>query len=258
MPSRRFARISAALAGCMALALLVFLWWHDRSAGEPKDEPKRKPWTTSKVTGSPDPPPKFKSVRVFPDVKFKHPLLMVRCPGTDRLFVGEREGALYSIKPGPAAKAEMFFDLRKELKTLDKLPAAKGINELYGLVFHPKFEENRYCYVCYTLGAKDPQNHYLVDGSRVSRFTVPKADPPRIDPASEEIILTFQQGGHNGGDMHFGPDGMLYISTGDGRGPNPPDLLNTGQDCSDLLSSILRIDVDHKDTGKSYAVPKDN
>jgi glucose/arabinose dehydrogenase len=51
---------------------------------------------------------------------------------------------------------------------------------------------------------------------------------------------------------------MLYISTGDGGNPNPPDPLNTGQDCSDLLSSILRIDVDRKDAGKNYAIPRDN
>ena len=87
----------------------------------------------------------------------------------------------------------------------------------------------------------------MPDGTRVSRFTVTKTDPPRIDPASEEIVITFLGGGHNGGDLHFGPDGMLYISTGDAASPNPPDPLNTGQDCSDLLSSILRIDVDTKD-----------
>ena len=125
-------------------------------------------------------------------------------------------------------------------------------------MFHPKFEENRYCYVCYTLQQKEAKPENLPDGSRVSRFKVTDADPPRIDPASEEIVITFQGGGHNGGDLHFGPDGMLYISTGDGAGPNPPDPLNTGQDCSDLLSSILRIDVDKKDAGKNYAVPKDN
>ena len=64
----------------------------------------------------------------------------------------------------------------------------------------------------------------------------------RIDPASEEVVFSFLQGGHNGGDIHFGPDGMLYISTGDAASPNPPDPFNTGQDISDLLSSILRID----------------
>ncbi len=211
-----------------------------------------KPWTTSKITGSPEPPPKFKSVRVFPEVKFNHPLLIARCPGTDRLFVGEQEGMLYSFANKPDAKKELFFDLRKEVKTIDKLPGAKGIGELYGLVFHPKFEENRYCYVCYTLHAEGRRRaNASPDGSRVSRFTVTKTDPPRIDPASEEIVITFLGGGHNGGDLHFGPDGMLYISTGDAASPNPPDPLNTGQDCSDLLSSILRIDVDHEATAAS-------
>ncbi|HJZ56557.1 MAG TPA: PQQ-dependent sugar dehydrogenase, partial [Gemmataceae bacterium] len=243
--------------------LLALAAWCVSSAQEPKkDSPKpaevRKPWTTSKVTGSPDPPPPFKAVRVFPEVKFKKPLLITRCPGTDRLFVGEHEGALYSVKPGPAAKAELFFDIRKEVKTIDKTPGAKEVETVYGLVFHPKFEQNRSCYVCYTLRAKDGKVPNLPDGSRVSRFTVTATDPPRIDPASEEIVITFLQGGHNGGDLHFGPDGMLYISTGDGASPNPPDPLNTGQDCSDLLSSVLRIDVDHKDPGKNYAVPKDN
>ena len=90
----------------------------------------------------------------------------------------------------------------------------------------------------------------------MSRFTVTKTDPPRIDPASEEIVLTFLQGGHNGGDLHFGPDGMLYISTGDAASPNPPDPFNTGQDVSDLLSSILRIDVDRMRRGPEIRDPQ--
>ena len=218
----------------------------------------RTPWTTSHVVGSPDPPPPFKVVRAFPNLKFEHPLLIARPPGSDRLFVGEQAGVLYSFVDKPDAKADLFFDLRKEIKTVGLLPDAKEVEAVYGLAFHPNFQKNRQCFVCYTLLNKKPHQRNLADGTRVSRFTVTDTDPPRIDPASEEIVISYLQGGHNGGDIQFGPDGMLYISTGDGGDPNPPDPFNTGQDISDLLSSILRIDVDHKDAGKNYAVPKDN
>lgn len=248
------ARVLLAVTG-FGLAVVAF---SQAPKGDPKAAPARKPWTTSKITGSPEPPPPFKAVRAFPEIKFDHPLLITRCPGTDRLFVGEQNGVLYSFPNTPDAKRELFFDLRKEVKTVGKHPGAKDIEAVYGLVFHPKFEQNRTCFVCYTLRPKDGKIKNLPDGSRVSRFKVKDTNPPRIDPDSEEILLTFLQGGHNAGDLHFGPDGMLYISTGDAADPNPPDPLNTGQDCSDLLSSILRIDVDHTDAGKHYAVPKDN
>jgi putative heme-binding domain-containing protein len=185
-------------------------------------------------------------------------LLLARAPKGDRIFVGEQAGVLYSFPDRPGARADLFFDLRTELKTIHLLRGAKAVEAVYGLAFHPDFEKNRQCFICYTLLGKDRRQHNLKDGTRVSRFTVPRASPPRIDPSSEEVVLTFLQGGHNGGDIHFGPDGMLYISTGDAASPNPPDPFNTGQDISDLLSSILRIDVDRKDKGKNYAVPKDN
>jgi putative heme-binding domain-containing protein len=197
-------------------------------------------------------------VRAFPKLKFNHPLLLARSPKGERLFVGEQAGVLYSFPDRPDAKADLFFDLRKEIKTIHLLPGAKAVEAVYGLAFHPDFEKNRQCFVCYTLRTNDRRQPNLKDGTRVSRFTVRKASPPRVDPSSEEIVLTFLQGGHNGGDLHFGPDRMLYISTGDAASPNPPDPFNTGQDISDLLSSILRIDVDRKDKGKNYAVPKDN
>jgi len=231
------------------------------SAAEPSPptaDRARIPWTTSRVIGSPDPPPPFKVVRAFPNLKFEHPLLLARCPGSDRLFLGEQAGVLYSFANKQDAKAELFFDLRKEISTIHLHPQAKGVEAVYGLAFHPNFAKNRQCFVCYTLQGKNGGPRNLADGTRVSRFTVTATNPPRIEPSSEEIVLNFPQGGHNGGDIHFGPDGMLYVSTGDGATPNPPDDLNTGQDISDLLSSVLRIDVDRKDAGKNYAVPKDN
>jgi putative heme-binding domain-containing protein len=245
----------------LALPLMAGLMtWLATFAVEPPAAPKsvRIPWTTSRVTGSPEPPPPFKVVRAFPNLKFNKPLLLARCPGSDRLFIGEQAGVLYSFVDNPDATADLFFDLRKELQTIHLLPEAKGVEAVYGLAFHPDFEKNRQCFVCYTLRSKKPGQENLPDGTRVSRFTVTRTEPPRVDPSSEEIVLTFLQGGHNGGDLHFGPDRMLYISTGDATSPNPPDALDTGQDISDLLSSILRIDVDRKDEGKNYAVPKDN
>ncbi|MGE3806197.1 MAG: sorbosone dehydrogenase family protein, partial [Gemmataceae bacterium] len=224
------------------------------AVAEDAAKPARKPWTTSQVVGSPEPPPPYKVLRVFPKMKFHHPLLLVPGPDLKRLFVAEQAGVLYSFPDVPDAKAEVFIDLRKELKTL--LPDTT-VEALYGLAFHPRFAENRQCFIAYTIRSRK-NGMQLADGSRIARFTVLKTDPPRVDPASEEILLTFLGGGHNGCDLHFGPDGMLYISTGDGAGPNPPDPLNTGQDLSDLLSSILRIDVDRKHNGKNYAIPKDN
>jgi putative heme-binding domain-containing protein len=250
---RRFLTLLALLLLLVAGSLVPL----GSSVAEPAKS-VRMPWTTSRVVGSPDPPPPFQVTRAFPNLKFDHPLLLVACPGSDRFVVGEQAGVLYSFPDRPDAKADLFCDLRSELKTLHLHPEAKGVEAVYGLAFHPDFTTNRHCFVCYTLRGSERGQRNLTDGSRVSRFTVTQTDPPRLDPASEEIILTFLQGGHNGGDLHFGPDRLLYIATGDAANPNPPDPLNTGQDISDLLSSILRIDVDRKDEGKNYAVPKDN
>ncbi len=81
-------------------------------------------------------------------------------------------------------------------------------------------------------------------------------DPPQADLKSEQVILTWPSGGHNGGCIRFGPDGYLYLGTGDGSGI--ADGRNTGQDLSDLLAAMVRIDVDKHDKGKAYHIPDDN
>ncbi len=174
----------------------------------------------------------------------------------DRFFIGEQGGKILSFPDDQkVTKADLFLDVSSEL-SWDKTKI-KNLDALYGLAFHPNFAKNHYCYICYVVNSvRDGEQ--LPDGSRVSRFTVSETNPPRVDPKSEKVLFTWLGGGHNGGDLHFGPDGFLYISTGDGAFPNPPDARLTGQDISDLLSSILRVDVDHEDKGKSYAVPPDN
>src|SRR5204863_5855263 len=96
---------------------------------------------------------------------------------------------------------------------------------------------------------------------RVSEFQVSAGDANVADPASERVLLEVvkPQGNHNGGQIAFGPDGKLYIGIGDGGGANDvgdghtPGLGN-GQDKTQLLGKILRIDVD---AGLPYGVPLD-
>ncbi|HKI36020.1 MAG TPA: PQQ-dependent sugar dehydrogenase [Gemmataceae bacterium] len=250
---------AALLTGALLSVFALLPPFRPATAEPPKAEPphgigKRVPWTTSHVTGSPEPPHPYKIERAFPKLQFKNPLLMARTG--DRFFVGEHAGKIFSFPDDQsAAKADLFLDLTTELNW-DK-SRFKNIDAVYGLAFHPNFAKNRYCYVCYVLNSVH-DGEQLPDGSRVSRFTVGDADPPRVDPKSEKVLITWLGGGHNGGDIHFGPDRFLYVSTGDGWFPNPPDKRDTGQDISDLLSSVLRIDVDHQDRGQAYAVPADN
>jgi putative heme-binding domain-containing protein len=249
----------AALAGVLALISAL----RSLTAQQPEvivdpAKGKRVPWTTSKIVGTPEPPHPYKAERVFPKLTFRDPVFMVRAPGLERWFVGEQRGRIVSFpKNSDVEKADLFCDLRSEIKSWDAGSNVRGVDACYGLVFHPQFPRKRTCYVCYVLQSKKG-GEQLPDGSRVSEFAVTDTDPPRIDVKSERVLLTFMGGGHNAGDLHFGNDGMLYISTGDATDPNPPDKYDTGQDLSDLLSSILRIDVDKKDAGLQYAIPKDN
>ena len=213
------------------------------AAGEqPFGLTRRVPWTTSRVTGSPEPPHPYRIERAFPGLTFRNPLHITRTPGLDRWFVSEQGSKIYSFRNDQACtQRDLFLDVSADLHSWDRAKV-RGVDSVYALAFHPQFAKNRLCYVCYVLNGKD--NTRLPDGSRVSRFRVTDTDPPRIDPASEKVVITWLAGGHNGCDLQFGPDGFLYISTGDATNPNPPDALDTGQDVSDLPSSILRIDVD--------------
>ncbi|MGD9856984.1 MAG: PQQ-dependent sugar dehydrogenase, partial [Planctomycetaceae bacterium] len=217
------------------------------SADPPDERPygieSRVPWTTSRLTGSPEPPPPYRTERVWPALTFAEPVEMTVMPGTDRLAVLERLGKVFLFSDDPAsAEQELLFDL-------SVLPEFR---QAFGIVFHPDFAENRYVYVCYTRTEGDPH------GTLVSRFTVSRSAPYMIDPTSETVIVTWFSGGHNGGCLMFGPDGCLYISAGDGSSPIPPDTKDTGQDISDLLASVLRIDVDHPQGGRPYSIPPDN
>lgn len=208
--------------------------------------PSRPLWTGSRVHGTPDPPLPYMVEPAFPRLTFERPIDVAQPAGLDRLFVAEHTGRIYSFPIDPSVeRADLAVDLSQSLKPFDAL---------YAFTFHPRFAENRQVIICYIIGNELP------DGTRVSRFRVTDENPPRIDPSSEQVLITWLSGGHNGCSLQFGPDGFLYISTGDATAPSPPDALDTGQNLDDLLSCILRIDVDQRDDarGTAYRIPDAN
>jgi uncharacterized repeat protein (TIGR03806 family) len=204
---------------------------------EPVGIAKRTLWTTSRVQGTPEPPPPYRSEVAFPRMTFSEPLDLVQAPGSDRLIIAQRRGKIFTFHNDPKAEKELLLDVKKSI---------------YAIVCHPKFAENGYLYVTYLV---DPEKE-LPDGTKVARFEVKQGRTWTCDRASEKIIFEWPSGGHNGGCLKFGPDRFLYIGTGDGSGI--ADELHSGQNLGDVLASMLRIDVDHPDPGKSYGVPRDN
>lgn len=198
----------------------------------------RVPWKSSKIVGTPEPPPPYRTKLAFPKLKFLEPLAMTAIPGTNRLLVVERHGKLYAFDNTPGVeKVDLLIDLGKAT---------------YGAAFHPEFQKNGFLFVTYILDDKNPEPK----GSRVVRFKITKDKAWRCDPKSEKLVLEWPSGGHNAGCLAFGKDGFLYLSCGDGSGI--ADELQTGQDVSDLLACMLRIDVDHPEGDLAYGIPKDN
>jgi glucose/arabinose dehydrogenase len=166
------------------------------------------------------------------------PTYLTSPPGdTDRLFILEKGGAIRIVKDG-ALLPDPFLDLSGAVST----GSEQG---LLGLAFDPAYAENGRFVVHYT----------DTDGNtRISLFRV-AADPDRADPASEAPLLAVEQpfSNHNGGQILFGSDGMLYIGLGDGGSSGDPG--GRGQSRADLLGGILRVDVG---SGSGYTVPSDN
>ncbi len=163
--------------------------------------------------------------------------------GRAGLFILEQAGVIRILKNNTLLNTP-FLDIRSRV-------ASGGEKGLLGLAFHPNFAKNRRFFLNYTADGKTGLE------TRISEFTAAN-DLKTAHADSEKIILRIAQpfGNHNGGDLAFGPDGKLYIGTGDGGAGNDP--LNHAQNLGSLLGKMLRIDVDQQNKNKAYGIPLDN
>jgi glucose/arabinose dehydrogenase len=188
---------------------------------------------------------------------FNQPVAIANA-GDARMFVVERLGLIRIVNSSNVIRATPFLNLTTIVD------ASGGEQGLLGMAFHPDYATNGYFYVHYT---RDPGPS--LDRSRVSRFRVGAGTPNIADAGSELVLMEFEQpfANHNGGDLQFGPDGYLYIASGDGgSGGDPQD---NGQKTTTLLGKILRIDVDTPpgagsgpdcsiSAGANYSIPAAN
>ena len=188
-------------------------------------------------------------VDALPGLTFAEPLCMASIPGnTSRLFICERMAKIKHVPDVTAATPtqNVFLDLQTTVagRTPAETIEGGGNNEhgLLGLAFHPNYAANGYFYVAYTVRIS-AGSYY----QRISRFKVSAADPTVADPASERVLLQQLDEGanHDGGDLHFGPDGYLYYTAGDEE--NAYDFrLNSQKINKDFFGGIFRFDVDKK------------
>jgi glucose/arabinose dehydrogenase len=168
--------------------------------------------------------------------------------GTNRVVVAMQQGQIHIIpNNSKAEKSKIFLDISSKVRYIDK----ENEEGLLGLAFHPDYKKNGEFFAYYTVKHTP---HVCV----ISRFKVSKDNPDQADPAYEEVLLQIQHPfwNHKGGTLAFGPDGYLYCAIGDGGDGNDP--YNNGQNLGTLLGKIIRIDVNKKDTGMKYSIPKDN
>lgn len=176
--------------------------------------------------------------REFVASGFGDPLYVTNAPEDgERLFVLDQDGRIWLMKNG-VRQATPFLDVTS-------LTSGSGERGLLGLAFHPDYQNNGWFYINYTNNSGD---------TRVDRVTV-SANPDLADAGSRVNVLSLSQpySNHNGGCIQFGPDGYLYIGTGDGGSAGDPG--NRAQNPTNLLGKMLRLDVDN---GLPYSIPASN
>jgi len=189
---------------------------------------RQEPGDLGFPTGLAQPGP-VDAVNAFPQLSFARPVKITHAgDGSDRLFVVEQDGVIRVFQNNPAVTSSaVWLDIRP-------LVSRAGNEEgLLGLAFDPDFSNNGYFYVYYS--AAGPRR------SVIARYT---SSSGIVDAGSRLALLSFSQpfGNHNGGELLFGADGKLYVSSGDGGSGGDPQ--NNGQSLDTFLGKILRMNTD--------------
>jgi glucose/arabinose dehydrogenase len=178
--------------------------------------------------------------------------------GTGRLFVAEQTGMIWILLNGKRIE-QPFLDLRDKIVKLNSLYDERG---LLGLALHPNFKANGLFYVSYSGHLQNGTSPDEWDHTTyISEFIVSKNNPNQVDPNSERVILAMDKPGYNyeAGHIEFGPDGYLYIATGDSVRNPATESGKYAQDTNSLLGKILRINVNGTtEIGQQYLIPADN
>ncbi|HEY6638033.1 MAG TPA: PQQ-dependent sugar dehydrogenase [Solirubrobacterales bacterium] len=179
---------------------------------------------------------------------FTKPWYVTGPPGDpSRVFVVEGGGTIRLVKDGVTRPTPFL--------TIPEVYAGCNDCGLFSMAFAPDYATSRRFYVFYTRDSTVTGEQYYL---RIEEFRRSAADPDIADPASRRIVLEIphlETTIHNGGQLQFGPDGLLYISVGDGGPQGDPN--GNGQDTGTLLGKILRIDPAGTLPGQ-YSIPTDN
>lgn len=170
-------------------------------------------------------------------------------PGNGEIWVTEQPGKIRVVKDGKLLD-EPLLDLRSKMLKVNKGYEERG---LLGICLHPQFKSNKKFYVFYSANTTGKFNHKDV----IAEYKL-SANSDAIDPNSGRVILAQDKpdGNHDGGCIQFGRDGYLYISFGDGGGQGDKHgEIGNGQNLSNLLGKILRVDVNGS---APYSIPKNN
>lgn len=169
--------------------------------------------------------------------------------GSGRMFIVEQPGRIRLVDADGNLQATPFLDIVSSVTG-----GVSGGDErgLLGLAFHPDYANNGLFYVNYTTTIAGTLR------TVIDEFSVSSLNPNFADPSTGRRLMSINQpfSNHNGGWIGFGPDGYLYIATGDGGSGNDPG--NRASNLTVLLGKMLRIDVDNQDPGLEYAIPADN